>query len=150
MQCNSAAATYTRDLCCQTLFRSSYAAAHVIALPKRVAYPAPVYLPVLCPIQTQVFVDEWSAVFCSKLNVARKFLAEQHALQEAVLWSRTPSSSRKPPIPNQAYYCLLGHLYAAARLELMRMGDTLHLSQYTPAGPVHGNVSPVIQCSCAD
>jgi len=32
----------------------------------------------------------------------------------------------------------------------MRMGETLHLSQYTPAGPVHGNVSPVIQCSCAD
>ncbi|KAA6429506.1 MAG: TRAPPII tethering factor, partial [Trebouxia sp. A1-2] len=59
--------------------------------------------------------------------------------EEAVLWSRTPSSSRKPPIPNQAYYCLLGHLYAAARLELMRMGETLHLSQHTPAGPVHGN-----------
>ena len=87
---------------------------------------------------------------CSVLNVVRKPLAEQHALQEAVLWSRTPSSNRKAPIPNQAYYCLLGHLYAAARLELMRMGETLHLSQYTPAGPVHGNVSPVIQCSCAD
>ncbi len=25
------------------------------------------------------------------------------------------------------------------------MGGTLHLSQYTPAGPVHGNVRPVVQ-----
>ena len=63
------------------------------------------------------------------------------SLQDTSLWSRTPSAVRKTPIPNQAYYCLLGHLYAAARLELMRMGQTLKLSQYTPAGPAHGNVS---------
>jgi len=150
MQCSSAAATYTRGLCCQTLFSSSTAAAHITAVPKRAAYSAPLHFPVLCPTQTKRLINNWSAVTCSEFNVARKSLAEQHALQEAVLWSRTPSSNRKAPIPNQAYYCLLGHLYAAARLELMRMGETLHLSQYTPAGPVHGNVSPVIQCSCAD
>ena len=63
------------------------------------------------------------------------------SLQDTSLWSRTLSSNRKPPVPHQAYYCLLGHLYAAARLELMRMGQTLNLSQYTPAGPAHGNVS---------
>ena len=62
-------------------------------------------------------------------------------LQDNSLWSRTPSTNRKTPVPHQAYYCLLGHLYAAARLELMRMGQTLNLSQYTPAGPAHGNVS---------
>lgn len=62
-------------------------------------------------------------------------------LQDTSLWSRTPTATRKPPIPHQAYYCLLGHLYAAARLELMRMGQSLNLSQHTPAGPAHGNVS---------
>ncbi len=57
MQCNSAAATNTRGLCCQTLVSSSDAAAHLTALPKRAAYPAPVYLPVLCPIQTHLLMN---------------------------------------------------------------------------------------------
>lgn len=52
-QCNSTAATYTRGLCCQTLFGSSNAAAHVTAVSKCAAYPAPFHLPVLCPIQTK-------------------------------------------------------------------------------------------------
>ena len=69
-------------------------------------------------------------------------------LQDVSLWSRTPSSNRKPPIPHQAYYCQLGHLYSVARLELMRMGQALHLSQHSPAGPVHGNVSALSQTYC--
>ena len=67
-------------------------------------------------------------------------------LQDTNLWSRTPIAVRKPPIPHQAYHCLLGHLYAAARLELMRMGQILNLSQYTPAGPAHGNVNLLHLC----
>ena len=74
-------------------------------------------------------------------GVLRQHNTAAGVLQDLSLWSRTPSAIRKAPIPHQAYYCLLGHLYAAARLELMRMGHSLNLSHYTPAGPAHGNVS---------
>ena len=56
-------------------------------------------------------------------------------------WSRTPSTARPPAVPHKAYFCLLGHLFAAARLELVSMGEQLEFSQYTPVGAVHGNVS---------
>ena len=81
------------------------------------------------------------SLICAQKHQPTLPMLTDACLQDTSLWSRTPSAVRKAPIPHQAYYCLLGHLYAAARLELMRMGQTLNLSEYTPAGPAHGNVS---------
>ena len=98
MQCNSAAATYTRGLCCQTLFSSIDAAAHLTALPKRAAYSAPVHLPVLCPIQTKRLTNTCSANTCIKFNVAGKVLGRATCLAGSSAVEQ--NSQQQPQGPN--------------------------------------------------
>lgn len=98
MQCNSAAVTNTRGLCCQTLLSGSDAAAHLTAVPKRAAYSAPVHLPVLFMIQTKLFMNNWSALTCSKVNVARNVLVRTTCLAGSSAVEQ--NSQQQPQAPN--------------------------------------------------
>ena len=41
----------------------------------------------------------------------------------------------------RAYFCVLGHLYAAARLELMQMAATLHMEAHLTTSHMRQHVS---------
>ena len=55
---------------------------------------------------------------------------------------RRPALGREGPSASlRAYYCVLGHLYAAARLELMQMAATLQMEAHLSTSHMRQHVS---------
>lgn len=50
-----------------------------------------------------------------------------------------------PSASLRAYYCVLGHLYAAARLELMQMAATLQMEAHLTTSHMRQHVSTLMQ-----